>query len=392
MKILFVSLAPLEANASAVLRNNALIKGLLLNNNEVDILTIPKIEAFTDNNEVLSLYDSTEIFYIGNNKLYNSLVEHRDNLAGRLRKSLLPTIRYLYHRLSVYDNTIQIAKSAELDILPKSYYDIIISSSDPKSSHYAVNRLIKQGIRYGKWIQYWGDPMAADISNRSILPNSYIKRKETKLFSCADSIVYVSPLTLEEQQREFKYFANKMHFVPIAYSSRKESKIDKAYSKTRLGYFGDYSSRKRDIRPLYEAIRKEKTGYELVIAGNSDLKLEPKSHISIYPRITQKEVDERESKCDILVCILNIKGAQIPGKIYHYAATDKPILIIMDGEKKEQMREYFKRFNRYVMCENYEISILNAVNEIINMDRRFEPSPYFDPKNIAIQLLETVNN
>ncbi|HCS76093.1 MAG TPA: hypothetical protein DIW17_19750, partial [Clostridiales bacterium] len=162
MKILFVSLAPLEANASAVLRNNALIKGLLLNNNEVDILTIPKIEAFTDNNEVLSLYDSTEIFYIGNNKLYNSLVEHRDNLAGRLRKSLLPTIRYLYHRLSVYDNTIQIAKSAELDILPKSYYDIIISSSDPKSSHYAVNRLIKQGIRYGKWIQYWGDPMAAD--------------------------------------------------------------------------------------------------------------------------------------------------------------------------------------------------------------------------------------
>jgi hypothetical protein len=85
---------------------------------------------------------------------------------------------------------------------------------------------------------------------------------------------------------------------------------------------------------------------------------------------------------------LNKKGTQIPGKIYHYAATNKPVLIILDGEFEQQMEQYFNSFERYSCCQNQVASIDEACRKIAASSLKVEPSVHFAAANIASQFLE----
>ena len=143
----------------------------------------------------------------------------------------------------------------------KEKFDIIISSSDPKSSHLIAESLIynNPGIAK-KWIQYWGDPFASDINKKSYLPDFLIKKEEERIISKSDMVIYVSPFTLEKQKELYPKYASKMVFFPIPYLKKIE------YPKTNnvnlvLGYYGDYRKKDRNILPLYEAIKENAVEY-----------------------------------------------------------------------------------------------------------------------------------
>jgi len=388
LRILFITLCSVEMNTSAMLRNKALIKGLVSNNAEIDLLTIPSMAEnnYFDNNE--HNIEGVNVIRLVENRIYTSLVKSDFSLMGKIKRMMLPLARKIYHSLNLFDNTILTAQRVERESLPTNYYDIIISSSDPKSSHIAARKLIMSGLEYGKWIQYWGDPFALDITRESLHPKFYVKNKERNILELADSIVYVSPFTLVEQQKLYSDFESKMCFIPIPYLEKKiynEGKNNE--NSATLGYFGDYKSTVRDITPLYESIKAN--GQNLIVAGNSDLNLLSTKRISVYPRVSQEKILKFEIESDILVCVLNKSGTQIPGKIYHYAATNKPILVILDGEKKDQIRDYLSDFERFVLCENDEHSIMKAIDDILKVRKGYEPSPYFDSKVIAKQLLSS---
>lgn len=389
LNILFVTLSPIEINGSAMIRNNALINGLVENGNNVEILTIPtqNHSSFVDNTLIWS--DDLKITTLKPNQAYKSLVKKSDNFFGKLKRTILPLIRKIYHSFSLFDNSIYIAKKVNKKVLNRNYYDLIISSSDPKSSHYAVKQLINSGLKYEKWIQYWGDPLAIDITNKSIHPKFYIKNVEKSLLKPADKIVYVSPLTYAAQIKLYSQLKDKMSFMPIPYTKKKFYQLrDLTNRKPSLGYFGDYKSSVRNIKKLYNVCRDE--DFNLIIAGNTDLNLKETNSIRILPRVSQKRLMDLETNVDILVCILNKRGTQIPGKIYHYAATNKPILVILDGEEKEEIRKYLEGFNRFVLCNNDEVSIKQTLTAIKNSNIRYEPSPYFESKYIANSLIELI--
>ncbi|WP_372995837.1 hypothetical protein [Lutispora sp.] len=383
MKVLLVKLSPIESNDSATIRTIGLAKGLVGLDCEVDYLTIPasRTHCVTNSNHT----ESIKIIRSGNNSAYDAVVKQN----GRLKKTIVGLLRKVYHAVSLYDYTYFIAKNINISLLGGNEYDLVISSSDPKTSHIAVRKLIDQGLKYKKWIQYWGDPMTLDITDNSIYPKYLIRKIEEKLFYKADRIVYVSPFTLEKQKELFPVLEDKMTSLPIPYlEERLYTNGDIGNKAIRLGYFGDYYSRVRNIVPLYETCKN--AGFELIVTGNSDILIEDNDNISIYPRVSQLKVEELERECDVLVCLLNITGTQIPGKLYHYAATNKPILVLLDGERKEDMRKYFDMFDRYVLCDNNEESIKAAIAKLIESNRKYEPSAYFEPKTIADQFLQLV--
>lgn len=391
MKILFVTLCPIEINTSAMIRNNALIYGLLDSNQQVDILTIStNIENSVSENRFEN-NKNVNVITLESNKKYNRLVENKSNLIGSLKKRVIPIVRYIYHSFNLFDNTIFVAKEVKSNILKEKFYDVIISSSDPKSSHVIVENLVKHGLKYGKWIQYWGDPLTLDITKKSLHSRSYVKKTESQLFSFADKIVYVSPITLLEQKKMFPDFAEKMHFIPIPYL-KKRVYINKPVGKTKIGYFGDYHSKIRNIKPLYEACKRLIDNFEAQFVGNSDLSLCELKNISIIPRVSQRKLEDFEANCDIFVCILNNSGTQIPGKLYHYAATNKPVLVILDGDKKDQIKEYLEKYDRFILCNNKEEDIIDALNNIKESERVFYPSKLLEPQIVAKQFLELVNH
>ena len=382
MKVLFVSTAPLEYGSSSNMRNIALLKGFIENNHDVYTLTP---EPQTDS----ALYDDTicdikitQKYFIPFSTVH-SAVTIKKNKKSRIKKFLFSFAK----KLKVYDFRSSLANTT---IIIKEKFDIIISSSDPKSSHLVAENLIKNnpGIT-NKWIQYWGDPFADDINNKGFVPKCWIKREEKRILGLADYILYVSPFTLKKQQELYSEYSNKMLFLPIPYNKQI------IYSKTKnrnikIGYFGDYYSRNRSIIALYNTIKNRKE--ELVICGNSDLQLEEHKNIKIMPRISLEEVRKQEENSDILVCICNKKGTQIPGKIYHYSATNKPIMILLDGDQQGDLKDYFMSFDRFIICENNEQDISKALNRFKKCNTDYSPLDKLKPQNLVQKLIKKVNN
>nr|WP_315362833.1 hypothetical protein [Cytobacillus firmus] len=383
MRILIVKLSPIEINDSANIRTLGLVKGLTGLNYTVDYLTIPTNikQVKTINPEGLGL---ANIIRTHNNSTYNNVISN----GGKLKSKIVGLLRKVYHTFSIYDYTYSIAKKIDITLLKNAEYDIVVSSSDPKSSHVAVQNLIKQGLKCEKWIQYWGDPMALDITNKSVYPQRFIANKEKKLLSVADRVVYVSPFTLTEQRSLFPDYAEKMHFLPVPYME------EKIYGETKnnkftIGYFGAYHSNVRDILPLYSACLEIKKDINLNIVGDSDLDLQQTESIRVFPR---GDISDFERNADLLVCLLNKKGTQIPGKIYHTAATDKPVLVILDGDNLEQTKEYLGNFKRFILCENDKDSISNAIMEVIGKEEKYRPAQQFNPETIARKFIDILTD
>lgn len=385
MNILYVVSRPLEINTSASIRNRATIEGLLALGHNVDIIT-----SEPDKNH--SNYDDS-ILKKNINITYLKLGGVQ-NLAkfGRKFKFLKPIKNMLYNIMSkfdIYDNLKDIANHVSKINIKDGIYEIVISSSDPKSSHLFVRRMFESGLlKDTPWIQIWGDPFFSDISRKNKFLDSKIKNEENRLLEYATKVIYVSKLTLREQQNLYPKSAFKMFFEPIPYVKEEiYPLVDLNKDSLSFLYCGDYSSNIRSINALYEAVKN--TNHQLVICGNSDIKLENTERIKIFPRVSFEKTKELERKCDILVHLSNLKGTQIPGKIYQYSGNNKPILFLLDGDK-ELLKENFEKYNRYIFCHNDFNSIGETIEEMyfFNSKVSLKPVRDFSPMSVAERVLD----
>jgi hypothetical protein len=368
-----------------MMRNSGLVEGLIENGHQVDILSIhPNVNHIQN----ASILPQTRVFRIGSSASYDVLEAKANNSLIRMITSRL--IRSIYRKISLYNYTYLAAIKARIDVLPIKEYDIVISSSDPKTSHLLARELKKQGLKAGKWIQYWGDPMSLDITNNVIWPKWFIRIVEKRILKEADSIIYVSPFTLEKQKELFKEHSNKMKCIPIPYINTKQYNINKNDSILKVSYLGSYYSKVRNIVPLYNAVLGLNQKVELVIAGTTDIKLENSENVKVLPNMNRIDLSKYEDESDAIICVLNSSGTQVPGKLYHYAGTNIPILVIVDGEYGSRIKEYLEKFDRYVLCENNERSISEALLGI-KQKREQRPALYLSPINIAQMFLQTEN-
>ena len=295
----------------------------------------------------------------------------------------------LFEKKSIYDNLSGIVNHTNEVDLEGGNYDFIISSSDPKSSHLFVEKLLKeQGQSFhGKWIQIWGDPFYDDITLPASIDKKEVYKEEERLISGADKVVYVSKLTLSKQQERYSTHASKMEYHPIPYSKEIITVNPRLSEKgfVTLAYCGDYGSTVRNIIPFYEAV-KEMENVVATIYGGTDLHLEEKPNIIIKPRQPMGEVERVEAESDILVHLSNLHGGQIPGKLYQYSGTNKPILFILDGDSV-QLRAQFEKYDRYVFANNNKESIKEAIKAIKDEPRNYAPVPEFSKKEIAEKIV-----
>lgn len=354
-KILVVTTRPLESNTSSTIRKISTIEALLEEGADISVLTTHNSYDLENTPETL---ENIKTIRINPGVFYKTGIQTQrtETRLNRVKKVL----RRVYYKFSVYDplkNSIKnvMAVKNELD----NHYDIILSISDPKSSHLLAIDIINRGIvTCDKYIQIWGDPMYLDITNTTLIPKIFIKHEEKKIIEKADKIYYVSPLTLREEQKTFPKSANKMDvLIPLCKETKKYKNAEKI---KKLGYFGDYNSDIRDIKPLYNAI--ENSEYELIICGNSDIVLEEKDNIKINKRLPYKTIKKLESEVDMLIHLSNNKGTQIPGKIYQYFGTNKAILFILDGDS-EAIVEFFEPLNRVVFSDNRAEDIIKKISD-----------------------------
>ncbi len=390
-KILFVTSSYIQGGTSANIRNNSLIDGLCANGHIVDVLSRePDVEQGRSDTSMKLPPIRNFIYVIKRVQQQSTGANTVPGEKKGIKTKLLPYAIKLYNLLSIWDTWYLKVKQLKKVELTESY-DIMISSSDPKSSHCLAQKILGQNPgKIGKWIQYWGDPFALDI-NQTSGSQFQIRRAERELIKNADKVVYVSPFTLEQQRDMYQNYAAKMTFLPIPVRAKDTSVVSEAetdISHLKIGYFGAYKERDRDIKPLYNAVNK--TSHFLQIIGPSDIVLDSTQQVKVNEqiRVPVSEIEEKEKTVDVLVCICNRSGTQIPGKAYHYAMTSKYVLIILDGEYSAEIKKYFSQYNRYVFCENNEQSIADALNNLPCESNYRSPCCAFNPMTIAERFIK----
>lgn len=386
VKVLYVTAEPLEYNSSASIRNWGLVEGLHANG--VAVYTLCPYP--TDRKMFNGVVDNRSFvkrYWIGASPTTNSQITENTEVKYSKIKMRLKKIGFdLFNYLSVYDRRRFLRRKIDAGLIDENF-DYIISSSDPKSAHLFVEELYKQRPTIGKkWIQYWGDPFTNDVSDKKLFGNLLVEREERRLLAMADKVVYVSPFTVNAQVKRYPSFDSKIVFLPIPYRISNNNTNNLSYDKGLVGYFGDYHSKYRDIIPFYNAVKQMELKVNII--GNSDLSLSPTDNINVKGRVPVQELEDITNKTHIFVCICNLHGTQIPGKVYHYVNSGKPILVILDGDRKGELKEYFDSFERFYICENTQESIISCIQKIIKEDRIFQIPDLLNPQTIASKFLE----
>ncbi|MBR3860362.1 MAG: hypothetical protein IKM84_00535 [Oscillospiraceae bacterium] len=379
-RVLVIKFSPIKALSSSMLRTLAVVKGLLTKGYTVDMLTLQTSATHVINEQEYDFLKEVHLVYANPNRAYNAIVS---GAKSGVKQKVVGLLRRLFHAFSFYDYTGSIAKKVKLSLLPSSEYEYVIAVSDPKTTHIAARNLIQQGLQYNKLIQYWGDPMFGDITLKSIYPGFVYKMLERRMLGMADKIVYTSPFTLEEAQRLYPNYRERMSYTPTAYLEEKN--FPPHGGRYTVGYYGDYPARVRNIMPLYEACEEMQDKLNLNIVGNTDFELAETDTIKIYPR---GNISAFEVRTDLLVCILNKSGTQIPGKLYHYAAYNKPVLVIEDGERADDMHKFIQSFGRYYTCRNKKEEIIQRITEIMNHNETWTPCDQMSPNRVTERILE----
>ena len=408
MRVLVVVGSNLKMNTSANLCHKAYIQGLLENGYHVDILTV----GYENDNDLLGFdKERIDIFRYPMESLYEKIGEkihsHSKNgsqqsmnnggYSGQeaTKSGIIQSAKRFIHSLyGPYEVYISWERKA-FAFRREEKYDLVISLSFPPVSHHLLYRLIqKKHIKTKKWIQIWEDPWCQDLVFLSLNDERAIKKaqaEEAHLLRVAEKIVYVSPITLEHQSKMFHESSKKMTWYPVPTYYVNDTPTRKKKNNV-YGYFGDYSTKIRNLKPFYEAAKKEKIITN--ICGSSDEMFSSSETVTVKPRISLEELKPIEDETSVLVFLSNLRGGQIPGNIYQYSATEKTILFILDGSEDEQnvLLEYFGKFKRYFFCKNTVEDISAAIRRIEKGEARDivdRPLTCFSPREIVGEL---VNN
>lgn len=407
MRVLYISGSCLTKNTSANMSHNSFVKGLLDNGADVDV--VMPCDSWGEEDKRLPRWDNVKYFeyesYSFSDKIRNkfsnsgkkerlelketdTLLEVKENqiakIKCKIRKLIKAFFYFIFPRDEIYPlekTWIKNAKKFKSDV----QYDIMISNSSPAASHKLASILLDNGrIKTNRWIQIWEDPWYFDLYGGH---SERIREEEHYLLEKAQEIVYVSPLTLMYQKRYFQNCACKMRDVPLPFLKNEEKSDQIDDDKISFGYFGDYYSQTRNLIPFYKALKESNfIGY---IYGDTDIALASTDKIEVNGRVTLDILSTIQEQTRVLVHLCNLKGGQIPGKIYHYSATNKPILFIVDGskEEKEILVKHFSKYDRYYFVENDSRKILETMNLIINEKREFSMVEDFEPKNVIRKLI-----
>lgn len=372
MRILLVSMNGLSENCSGSVRNQALVMGLHALGHRIDTLclkqaenaraydpTMDRVSKIIENAYPLQFSPIYEKF-----RAKSDVVPCRGG-GGSDCLNLKSLLKKLFYSIFLYEpQGLNIQNLRLVEGINFSDYDLIISSSDPKASH-RLGEEVKKRAPQAKWVQYWGDPMLLDMTKHFTgLRKIRVRREEARLLSMADGVVYVSPFTMQVQKETFPDAAAKMFWVNQAAMPTERVITPNRWNVPAdifsIGYFGQYTDTIRNMHPLYQAVT-EMQGIHLTIGGAGDVEFPPAKQATILGKLPYTEVLEREAGCDAVICVCNRSGTQIPGKVYYSAASSKPVIVVLDGEKADEMEDYFRQFDRFILCRNCVDDIKKAL-------------------------------
>lgn len=255
-------------------------------------------------------------------------------------------------------------------ICSKVQPNIIITSAPPFGSlvvGYFLKKYYKNNI---KWIIDLGDPWSFASDRKLSKPIfKIIKKIESVLINKCDGLVLTTNATLKKYKslgilkRQIPVLILPQGFSPLSSHITINTEV-----KNDLVYTGRFYEKIREPFELYSAVKS--TNRKLIIAGNHQPEFQPSLEntcITSLGNLPHEEAMKLQLSASVLIYIDNKDSTQLPGKIFEYLATYKPILCIGSSTNSPIHEINFGSYPIY-FCNNKSKSISDALMKISTFD------------------------
>lgn len=389
MRILYITTFYEQRSASAAIRNSAWVNGLIEDGCEVTVLTVD----WPDNLKSRFLMENNRA------RVYRTYLPELDVLkvtTSKIKKSSfakLTPIRHFIRDLIFFPDICR-RWNDKVDLPTKMNYDILISSSDFKSSHY-VAKQVKEANKELPWIQIWGDPWKDDVG-LNWLNKIRAAKKEKELLTIADKVIYVSAITKERMSRIYPLLCHKFHYLPRGFYKSVYNVSTENKGDIHITYTGGMSIRYRNSLALLECIemknRTKNRRLHVDFYGLFDAETKEQfgalDCCTIHSAVDYEEILKVYQHSDALLFVAN-KGnsSQIPGKLFDYMGTNLPIICLVDSLDTE-IANWLRSFPRCLLIENSNKGVQNSIDMIYSfINNKYDIVQEFSPNSIAKQLL-----
>lgn len=388
MKILYIASLYDLKNSSAAIRNNSLVKGLLALGHIVDVWTVKWPSDLQSDFFVReSNYSTITRFELSDISLNESFKK-----SVKISNSFFNSLKGGIKKILFFPDVCRSWKNIEIDKDELLKYDLLISSSDMKSSHFLANRI--KCTNDLPWVQIWGDPWNTDVNTPFCL--KYISKYfEKKILKRGDLIFYVSLPTTKEMKALFPKFSDKINYVPRGYYSSVDSPTKKLLEDYHIVYTGALNE-KRNIFNLAIVLDKYNRSHSrkilIDVYGTFSDTLKNKmlqySSLQIHKDVDYEKIPEIYSRSDALLYLANDRSTtQIPGKLYDYFGTQKSVICLV-YDLDDEISQFLKTFSRCVLLENSISAIENRLDLLqLSLNSVWEIDNSFSPKSIAKQMM-----
>lgn len=390
MKILYISDSYTQKGNSAAIRNNALVKGLISLGHTVDVLTV----KYPDR-DISPYLQNGNIHYC---ELWNWTA--RDKMAAAAKKNRIVDFLKAQYRairkVAVFPDLCYKWPS-KINVAEYSDFDVIISSSDNKTSHF-VGKKIKQANPSTHWLQIWGDPWYEDVNIKGV-DKLRIPYYEKKILSLADKVVYISLPTAEFMKTKYPKFASKIFFVPRSYYNEYVYDVPEG-DERHIVYTGSiHAAYGRNMNDLIKAVesynQKGNTKWMIDFYGFIDEQVKESlasEFVSFHKGVDMNALGSIYENSNVLLYISNKSSStQIPGKLYDYLGTSSLVLCLVNN-KTDGIATFIKGIgDKCYLVENKEKAIADSLEELDALSLKpFAPCHEFSPENIAGKIIEII--
>ena len=192
LRVLYITSMFGKKSSSASIRNVALVNGLAEIGHDVKVHTISYPMEVLDN-FLISKIKSTVTVEKAKVKYISAYIPSSKTDKVRLKKTrFIATIKAIIKGFYFFPDIDKKWINYKFD--KNERFDLVISSSDTKTSHFLGRNAAE--LYQAKWLQIWGDPWTDDISLKSKITKFRAKRHEYKLLQDSNYACFVSLLSL----------------------------------------------------------------------------------------------------------------------------------------------------------------------------------------------------
>lgn len=375
MKKILIVLGNYSPNPSSVANCISPIIDELRKNYNIDIITdkkrvdIPEYE-FKDNINTYRVDDYRVMNTIHSNELKKIKSSKSIMFLTRIFTNILKSIYYFRYTLFAKEQGTGgweikrvLNKIIELDNM--NNYSIIFTISQPFQSHYIGEKFKELKGNCIKWIVFEFDPYSFNNDIKVSYPHRrrmYIDEK--RIFEKSDGVILTPELYNFYKNKNYIDLTSRVYELPFA--NLEQIKID----TTKVE--GDFTKKNRIncifTGQLYDKIRNPKFLLNIFSAIEKDIQLimitnfsqdKIKSYVDddkipiVIPLQNRDTALYNLMKADILINIGNTVEYQVPGKIFEYMSTGKPI-IHFSKIKNDPAIKYLEKYPKVLIVNEWD--------------------------------------